>query len=569
MHKQNKLVTIFHKETDSFEKADERENFDLKARAKINVQGIVQGIGFRPFIYRSATKRGLTGYVLNMGDAGVRILVEGEKDVIKDFIKNMDKEKPPLSKIINLSTEWKEFKEEFDDFSIIKSKKGKKGPEIGVFPPDISICSDCIQDIFNKGRRNNYVLISCTNCGPRFTVIDDLPYDRERTSMIDFPLCDICRIEFNDPITRWLNAQTMACPICGPSVFLTDNEGNRLKEEDPIKKTAEILEKGNIVAIKGIGGIHLAVITSVDEPVVELRKRRRKSEKPFAVMSPDLESVQKFAFFQKSEEELLTSFRRPIVILKKRNPFPLSELISPGLHNIGVMLCYSGLHYLLFNHLNELALIMTSGNYPSEPMLTDNDVAIKKLKNVADYFLLHNRRIINRCDDSVIKVFSKKEHVFLRRSRGYVPDPIEIPIKNGNGIAVGPEQDVTSTVAKNGKAFMSQHIGDVDNLDALEHLDTSTNHLMKLLKIRSVDTVVCDLHPKFLTTRFAKEVAEKYNAKFEQIQQHHAHAVSLMADSKNYEKNISVVADGFAFGAFDEVAWGGEVLLASLRILID
>jgi hydrogenase maturation protein HypF len=507
----------------------------------------------------------LKGYVLNLGDAGVEIVVEGEKERIDFFCDAVKKEKPALSRIESLKIKWAPFTGEFDSFIIRRSSKKKGSPKGAVFPPDIAICNDCRKDIFDKNsRRYNYPLISCTNCGPRFSVIESLPYDRERTSMKEFPLCDSCVKEFTDPSTRWLNAQTMACPICGPRVSLYEKNGSLIEAKDSIEVAARLISEGSVLAIKGIGGIHLAVKTSEDEPVIKLRKRRKKSNKPFAVMSPNLTALEKFTIPTSLEKKLLSSFQRPIVVLKKRTPSVLPEEISPGLDSIGAMLPYSGIHYLLFKHLNELALVMTSANQPSEPMFIQNEKAISKLGKIADYFLLHNRQIFQRNDDSVVKIVAENE-TFLRRSRGYVPEYISLPFKDITAIGVGPETNVTATIIKSDKAFMSQHIGDVDNLATLDALRKTINHFLNLLNPENIDVVCCDLHPNFLTTRYAKELSSEFNCELIPVQHHDAHLKALMVDMKISEPIILIAIDGFGYGAFDELAWGGEILEGDLR----
>ncbi len=536
----------------------------MEKRAKIHVTGVVQGIGFRPFIYRLAHRLDLKGYVLNRGDAGVEIVVEGEKEIISYFCNAIREEKPTLSRIESFKIKWMPFSGDYDSFIIKESSKEKGSPKGAVFPPDIAICDDCRKEIFDKkSRRYNYPLISCTNCGPRFTVIEGLPYDRERTSMKEFPLCESCAKEFMDPTTRWLNAQTMACPICGPRVMLYEKNGALIKSKDPIKDAARLISEGHILAIKGRGGIHLAVKTSEDRPVIKLRQRKKKSNKPFAVMSPDLTAIEKFAIPTSLEKQLLSSFQRPIVVIKKRTPSVLPEEISPGLDTIGAMLPYSGIHYLLFKHLDELALVMTSANQPSEPMFIQNEKAISKLGNIVDYFLLHNRQIFQRNDDSVVKIVAQNE-TFLRRSRGYVPEYIKVPFKDINAIGVGPETNVTLTFVKSDKAFMSQHIGDVDNLATLNALKEALHHYMNLLNPEKIDVVSCDLHPNFLTTKYAKELASRFDCELIPVQHHDAHLKALMVELKTYEPIILIAIDGFGYGAFDESAWGGEILEGDL-----
>jgi len=532
-------------------------------RAIITVSGLVQGIGFRPFIYRLATRRGLRGYVKNLGDAGVRIEVDGDESAIELLLSDLVEEKIPLAVYTKIDVDWREVGEERVGFVIDTSDMGAYEVKHSLIPPDVSICPECVKEMRDPGDRHYlYPFTCCALCGPRFTTIVDLPYDRERTTMIDFPLCDDCEREFNDPGDRRFNAQTICDPTCGPRMTLYHLDGSIIQEGDPIAVAARLLNEGSIVAVKGIGGIHLATMTTDDGPLHVLRTRRRKPGKPFAVMSPDLENVLSYANISETEREHLTSLARPIVALRKREPFPLSPLISPGLDTVGVMLPYSGIHHLLLHQIDEPALVMTSANYPGEPMFVSNEDAFKKLEGVADYLLLHNRRIHARCDDSVLRVIDDQP-LFLRRSRGYVPLPVSIPFNSkGNVVAVGPELTSTAAILKEEKCYLTQHLGDIESPESLDFLSSAVDHLGKLLRVGEPDIVACDLHPNFLSRAVAAELAEGSGTDIVEVQHHHAHLASLMADAgvTPDDEIVGIVCDGYGYGS-DGSPWGGEVLM--------
>ncbi len=525
--------------------------------AEIKLSGIVQGVGFRPFVYRKALKNGLTGYVRNLGDAIVEIVVEGKKTSIDQFLKDLTKENPPLAQIYNITKDSKKEEEGFNEFKIIKSS-GEAKLSGSVIPPDVSICLECLRELRDAtDRRFNYFFTTCTNCGPRYTIIKWLPYDRLNTTMQDFPMCSACNKEYEDPKNRRFHAQTVACTNCGPKVYLTTSKGELIDCENPIKETGRLLEEGNIVAIKGNGGFHLATATTKAEPIAILRKDKHRKQKPFAILAPDLDTVKSFADINRWETELLTSYRKPIILLKKRDDYFLSNLISPELHTIGTMLPYTGLHAMLFDSVKEPAFVMTSANPPSEPIVTDNNEAITKLGSTVNYFLFHDRQIAQRCDDSVVR-FHGKNAFLIRRSRGYVPEPVLLKhISNRCILAVGGELNVTSCILAENKAFISQHIGDIENLENLRFLKDSIAHLTKLTNC-SVETIACDLHPRFTTTKLAQELASRFSCPVVTVQHHHAHAAALMAEW-NTEEVIAITCDGFGYGS-DGSAWGGEVL---------
>ncbi|RLI35789.1 carbamoyltransferase HypF [Candidatus Bathyarchaeota archaeon] len=531
-------------------------------KAEIKVSGIVQGVGFRPFIYRLAVSRGLKGYVRNLGDAGVEIVVEGSKENIESFIEDIRREKPAPAVINRLDVNFQSREEGFREFKILESldKREKAG---SIIPPDIAICDQCLREFLDpSNRRHKYYFITCTLCGPRYTIIERLPYDRPNTTMRDFEMCPECFREYTDPSNRRFHAQTVACPVCGPKALLVDCRGKEVPCRDPFVEAGKLVSEGFIVAVKGIGGFHIAASTLKSEPVRKLRKAKYREQKPFAVMGRNLEAVETFAEVGEVERRLLTSPERPIVLLNKSREYYLAEDIAPGLHNIGVMLPYTGLHYLLFEGAREEpALIMTSGNLSGEPIISDNEEALKKLSRFVDYFLLHERRIAQKCDDSVVRLVDGKP-TFIRRSRGYAPAPVRLKVKlKRSVVAYGAEENVTACVAFEDKAFLSQYVGEVERLEGVEYLDRTVRHLLRLTGARP-ERLACDLHPRFASTLLARKHAEEYNCSLSQVQHHYAHALSLLAEH-GLEEILAVVCDGFGYGV-DGKAWGGEILYCSV-----
>lgn len=529
-------------------------------RVRINVTGIVQGVGFRPFIYRIATRNGLNGYVKNRGDAGVEVLLEGGKSAIQSFIKDLKEKKPPLAQIHEISRAELEGKEEYAEFSIHASSNEKELSG-SIIPPDIAICSDCLKELRDpKDPRYEYFFITCTNCGPRFTIIEKLPYDRENTTMREFPMCSFCQSEYIDPSNRRFHAQTLACPKCGPHAYLTTQDGEVIEHNDPIREAGRLLSKGFILAIKGHGGFHIAATATKDRPLDRLRKTKHRSQKPFAVMARDLKAIRTFAHVSRKEAEFLTSYTRPIVLLDKNGDYYLSDLIAPNLHNVGVMLPYSGLHCMLFDKVSDPVFVMTSANPPNQPIIKDNEEALKTLGETVDYFLFHNRQIAQRCDDSVLRTHGNNLS-FIRRSRGYVPAPIRLRKKSKQCVvALGGELNNTVCVLNENKAFVSQHLGDVENVETRELLENTLKHMVNLTNSK-IEVIVCDLHPKFTTTAMARDLANENKWKLVQVQHHYAHIASLMAEHDTDEM-VGVCCDGYGYGANGE-AWGGEILLCS------
>ena len=522
---------------------------------KILTQGIVQGVGFRPYVYRLAKDLNLNGSVRNLGNV-VEIIIEGENT--QEFVERLPNELPPIAKINSMDVN-EIAMTNYTDFEIIESADTYSG--VSVIPPDIAICDKCLEEIRNpQDRRYKYAFNACTDCGPRFTVIESVPYDRERTSMDKFPLCDECLMEYKEPLNRRYHGEAICCSDCGPQMEIY----NRLKKvecDNPIKMGADVLKEGKILAIKGIGGTHLVVDAYNDKAIKELRKRLNRPNQAFAVMCKDLESLKKYAQLTEREIQTITSNKRPIVILKKNDDYPFPESLSPGLHNIGVMLPYSPMHYLLFDEGEIDTYVMTSANIPGEPMMIQNEEIIN---GVNDYSLIHNRKILNRCDDSVIR-FRNNELSFIRRSRGYTPEPytINYDVNNLDVLSLGPELDVTFSIARDNIVYPSQHIGNTNKPKTLEFLKTAIENMQRITKINEFDVIACDMHPHFFTTRLAQELAEKYDADILPVQHHHAHSVALANDSA-IEEMIVIAADGVGYGS-DGTSWGGEILYTDIK----
>ncbi|MCL5949781.1 MAG: carbamoyltransferase HypF [Candidatus Bathyarchaeota archaeon] len=529
-------------------------------RIKLNITGIVQGVGFRPFIYRLAVRNGLAGYVRNRGDAGVEILLEGDAQKIKSFMQDLTAKKPPLAKIDQIKKIELSGKNEFESFTIYKSSQQAETSG-SIIPPDIAICNQCLNELRDpKDPRFEYFFITCTDCGPRFTIIERLPYDRENTTMREFPLCGFCLKEYDDPSNRRFHAQTVACPTCGPKAYLTTNTGEPVQTKDPVQEAGKLLSEGNILAVKGYGGFHIAASAILEKPLIRLRTTKHRREKPFAIMAKSLDAAKGFAEVGSKEQELLSSSARPVVLLNKSGNYNLSPLVAPSLHNVGVMLPYTGLHYMLFDQVGDATFVMTSANPPNQPIVKDNGEALKILGGTVDYFLFHNREIAHRCDDSVMRVHGNRQ-VFLRRSRGYAPAPIRLKEKSKRCVVgLGGELNNTSCVLLDDKAFISQHIGDVENIETRGFLQEATGHLHRLTNCHA-QMVACDLHPKFTTTILAKGMAEADDSPLVQVQHHHAHAAALMAEH-GLDEAVSIVCDGYGYGSKGE-AWGGEVLFCT------
>jgi len=511
---------------------------------KIIFKGVVQGVGFRPTVYRTAKKLGLKGYVLNKGSE-VEVVIDKNKD---DFIKQLKKNLPSVAKITEISI----FKDDrtFDDFKILHSKKGEKQ---SIIPVDIGICDDCLKELFDKkNRRFVFPFTNCTVCGARFSVIKDVPYDRERTSMDEFKLCKSCKKEYEEPLNRRYHAQTISCPVCGPVYRLYDKQKKDLGAKDTILSFAEKIDSGKIGIIKSWGGMHLCC--KINE-IKNFRKWYNRPQKAFAVMVKDIKTAEKYGEITEDEKEFLLSKNKPIVLVKKKK----AEEISPGLNTIGLYLPYTGLHHLLFSYLKSDALIMTSANLPGEPMIITNNDAFSLN---ADVYLLHNRSIPNRIDDSVVRLW-KGNHFFIRKSRGYVPEPISVSYDKCV-LSVGAGENITGAISNDKFIYSTQYIGDSKYYAVLEFLDKSLRHLMKLtMEKQELDAVVQDIHPGYDSRKVAKRFSDEFSAPIFDVQHHWAHAASLLAD-RNIDECIVLALDGLGYGS-DGNFWGGEVLFSNFQ----
>ncbi|WP_297444203.1 carbamoyltransferase HypF [Desulfurobacterium sp.] len=524
-------------------------------RAKIFVTGTVQGVGFRPFIYRLATSLNLNGYVLN-DTSGVIIEVEGNEKDVKEFLLRIEKEKPPISKIYSLEYKFLE-DAGYESFEIKKSTEGGK-VEVLILP-DLATCEECIKEMENpQDRRYRYPFINCTNCGPRYTIIEKLPYDRKNTTMKIFKMCPECEREYNDPSNRRFHAQPNACPVCGPHVWLTDKQGNTIAEKDEaIELTAKLIEAGKILAVKGLGGFHLICDASKEETVRELRKRKNREEKPFAVMFPDIDSIKKEAVVSPLEERALLSIERPIVVLKKSQHYSLAPSVAPSNSTVGAFLPYTPLHHLILKDFGK-PIVATSANVTDDPIVKDNDEVLERLTEIADYLLLHNRPIKRRCDDSVIRIIAEKPSP-LRRSRGFAPLPVKLPFKLKNPVlALGPFMKNTIALGIDDKVFISQHIGDLETPLSVEFYEETINDFLSLFNVKP-EIVVCDKHPLYYSTKFGER---KFKEKLLKVQHHFTHLLSCLAENEAdpKEKVIGFSFDGTGYGD-DGTIWGCEVFL--------
>jgi hydrogenase maturation protein HypF len=519
---------------------------------RVEVKGVVQGVGFRPFIFGLAERYRLKGEVANTSE-GVIIHIEGPGKKISLFLKELSGNHPPLALITDICV-YQEKRKGFQTFTIAQSRSLQKISTL--ISPDMSICDDCLRELFDPDNfRFEYPFINCTNCGPRYTIIEDIPYDRSKTSMKHFKMCDHCQAEYDNHKDRRFHAQPNACPVCGPQIVLCNNSGKIIDASHVLEKSAELILAGEIIAIKGLGGFHLAVDARNDSAVTKLRKRKHREEKPFALMAEDIKDIQKFAYVDLEDEKLLKSARRPIVILRKKEPYNISEEVSPRNHFFGVMLAYTPLHYILLRKVG-VPLVMTSGNISEEPIAIDNDEAMERLSSIADYFLIHNRAIYLRSDDSIVRNMAGETR-FFRRSRGYVPLPVRMNKKNVQVLACGAELKNTICLTKENNAFLSQHIGDLENLPTYDFFKMTIEHMKRIINIEP-EVIACDLHPNYFSTRYA---LEQKDLPVIQVQHHHAHIVACMAENQFSGPVIGLAFDGTGYGA-DDTIWGGEVIVA-------
>ncbi|MCL6447428.1 MAG: carbamoyltransferase HypF [Armatimonadetes bacterium] len=531
-------------------------------RYRLKVSGTVQGVGFRPFVFNLARAYRLGGKVYNDGE-GVMIEVEGRAEAVAAFVRKLAGSPPPLARIDRVEKQVLPPVGE-RDFTIRQSRGQADGKALA--PPDVALCPDCRRELANPADRHyRYPFTNCTNCGPRFTIIRALPYDRHRTAMNVFAMCPDCAREYHDPADRRFHAQPVACPACGPQVELVDRKGCPVATGADWPETAgALLQKGYILAVKGLGGFHLACAAANREAVLELRRRKNRPAKPFALMCRDLATVERHCSVAAEEAELLRSPAAPIVLLRKRPDSPLPPELAPGLDSLGVMLPYTPLHLLLLQ-AGPPVLVMTSGNKSDLPLVTDNRQALAELGEIADYFLLHNREIINRCDDSVTAVVDG-ETLFFRRSRGYVPQLLAVPAAPGAPavLGIGGEMKNTFCLFGEGKAYLSQHIGEVDFLEGQENLEQSIENFCRLVGIKP-QVVAADLHPGYRSARLAGELAARLGIRRHPgVQHHHAHLASCMAENGLDEEVIGIILDGTGYGV-DGRLWGFEVLRGDYR----
>lgn len=544
------------------------------------MRGIVQGVGFRPYIYSLANKSALKGKVFNNA-SGVVIDVEGEARAIEQFVNEIKLKPPPLSIVESVESNNLQIPAFYADFQIVESETNGHG-----FVPisaDIAACKDCLEELFNPNdRRYRYPFINCTNCGPRFTIIENVPYDRAMTTMREFEMCAECRAEYENPLDRRFHAEPACCPNCGPKVFLRsgkfepqrreDAEKGRnttvmeCVENDAIEQAKQFLLNGEILAVKGIGGFHLACDATNEEAVKNLRRRKYREDKPFALMANSIEIIKKHCIVSAAEEKLLLSESRPIVLLERKSGSKIPETVAPNVKTLGFMLPYTPLHYLLLENLDR-PFVMTSGNVSDEPICYEDEDANERLKDIADYYLLHNRRIHIRADDSIVRVpkyqfpaRKPKPAIVLRRSRGFAPAPVKTSFKFEKQIlACGAELKNTFCLTKDRYAFVSHHIGDLENLETLKSFTTGIEHFKRLFNLEP-EIIAYDLHPEYLSTKYALETgAEKIG-----VQHHHAHIASCLADNKAEGEVIGVAMDGLGFGT-DGGLWGGEFFVADFK----
>jgi hydrogenase maturation protein HypF len=522
--------------------------------ASISVRGIVQGVGFRPFVYGLAVRHNLKGFIYNTSE-DVRIEVEGSAEAVRQFEQELKTKAPPLAHIENVTIKYQPVQgyEKFD----IRSSQAQTG-KYQLISPDVATCQPCLGELLNPAdRRYRYPFTNCTNCGPRFTIIEDMPYDRAKTTMRYFKMCPECQAEYDNPLDRRFHAQPNACPKCGPHVELVDSNGNLVTKSDPIGTASRLLKKGKIVAVKGLGGFLLACDATNEDAVRTLRERKRRPAKPLAVMVGTVAEAKLHCHVSPEEEKLLTSPQSPIVLMRWREDSTVSQAVAPRLKFLGVMLPYTPLHHVLLRDTSR-PLVMTSGNLSEEPIARDNDEALRRLCGIADYFLMHNRDIYSRYDDSVAMV-ERGTPQLVRRARGYAPYPIRLPFRMKQVLACGAEDKNTFCLTRDNYAFVSQHIGDMENIETLEHFEQTISLYKRLFHIEP-EVIAYDLHPDYLPTKYALELGQS-GVKLVPVQHHHAHIASCLADNGLEGPAIGVAFDGTGMG-IDGNIWGGEFLVA-------
>jgi len=535
-----------------------REGRDALRRRGVVVCGVVQGVGFRPFVYRLAMEEALAGFIGNDTD-GVTIEVEGPAARVEAFLQRLRAEAPPLARIDSIAV--RELVAIGDaGFRIVASEVlGRVSTGI---PADAATCADCLRELLDpEDRRFRYPFLNCTNCGPRFTITRRIPYDRPQTSMARFKMCERCQAEYDDPLNRRFHAQPNACWDCGPQVWMLSTDGVALDTADPVDACVDRLMAGEIMAIKGVGGFHLSVDATNEDAVMRLRERKHRYGKPLAVMVKDVEAARPVCVLTAEEEALLLTSARPIVLARKREDGGIAEGVAPGVPWLGLFLPYAPLQHLLFADARVKALVMTSANLSEEPIAIDNDEALARLGGIADGFLMHDREILQRCDDSVAAVVDGAPQL-IRRARGFVPLGVELPLDAAPLLAVGGHLKNVFALARGRFVYQSQHLGDLENLTGLEFFKESLAHLMHTFEIEP-ETVVHDLHPGYLSTTRAKAWAHERGVKTIAVQHHHAHVAGCMAEHGLTGAAIGLALDGTGYGT-DGSIWGGEVLIGRL-----
>ncbi len=532
----------------------EMESAKMQQRVCARVRGVVQGVGFRPFVYRLATEEGLAGLIRNDTE-GVTIELEGEASRVAAFLARMRTELPPMARIDDVIVDDMKAKGE-TGFRIVAS--AVHGAVSTGIPPDTATCAECLRELFDKkDRRYRYPFLNCTHCGPRFTITRQIPYDRPQTSMVTFTMCAACQAEYDDPFNRRFHAQPNACAACGPRVWLASAEGEEIACADPVREAVERIAAGGVLAIKGIGGFHLSVDACNEAAVKTLRARKRRYGKPLAIMVRDLARARELCVLTEEEEVLLTSAARPIVLTRPRTGNDIADSVAPGIPWLGVFLAYAPLHHLLLRDERVQVLVMTSANLSEEPIAIDNDEARRRLGGIADLFVMHDREILQRCDDSVMAVVDEAPQV-IRRARGYVPLATALPFAAPQLLAVGGHLKNVFTLTRGKFAYQSQHLGDLEDLTGLEFFKESLTHWMRTFEIEP-EAVVHDLHPGYLSTRWAKEWAKGRGLPLIGVQHHHAHVAAGMAEHSLTGPAIGLSLDGTGYGT-DGRIWGGEVL---------
>ncbi len=524
-------------------------------RVSVQIHGAVQGVGFRPFVYRLAHEMGLKGWVIN-DSRGVFIEAEGEASHLQTFIRRLQSEKPPLAIIKSMRVEWLA-PVGFERFEIRHSDDS--GGKTALVLPDIATCADCLREVFDpRDRRFRYPFTNCTNCGPRFSIIQALPYDRPNTTMSRFIMCADCRAEYEDPLDRRFHAQPNACPVCGPELALWNREGEALSlsSDEALRRAAQALREGKIVAVKGLGGFHLMCDARNAETIALLRKRKPRRDKPFALMTRDLTQARELVEISAEAEALLASPQAPILLLPRRPDAAVAENVAPGNPTLGVMLPYTPLHHLLLREI-DFTVVATSGNLTDEPICTDENDAIRRLGHIADLFLVHNRPIERHVDDSVAWIIEGAPRL-LRRARGYAPLPISLARPIPPILAVGAHLKNTVALSVGDQVFISQHIGDLETAEAMRAFERVIADFLRLYEVEPT-IIAHDMHPDYLATKWAKEQAAQ-GVELVAVQHHHAHLAAVLAENRIEGRALGVIWDGTGYGT-DGTVWGGEFLL--------